>query len=88
MNFGYRKLYVNGQLKDALECKKYDIVCPGDENVIAQIAWASKQDAKDCLESAKRGFEYWSNLSLADRSSCRGRRSLCTTLVKLGRGSE
>ena len=69
MNFGYRKLYVNGQLKDALECKKYDIVCPGDENVIAQIAWASKQDAKDCLESAKRGFEYWSNLSLADRSS-------------------
>jgi succinate-semialdehyde dehydrogenase/glutarate-semialdehyde dehydrogenase len=69
MNFRYKKLYFDGQLKDASTSEKHDVVCPGDERVVAQIAWASKQDAYDSLESAKKGFEYWSQLNANDRST-------------------
>lgn len=67
-NFGYKKLYIDGQLVDATDGKKADVVCPATGEVIAQVAEAGKADAEKALESAEKGFKYWSKLSLAERT--------------------
>ncbi|WP_020568209.1 aldehyde dehydrogenase family protein [Neolewinella persica] len=67
MQFGYKKLYLDGQLVDAASGKTFDVVCPGDETVIASVAWAGKADTARALESAQNGFETWSVLPLTAR---------------------
>jgi len=67
MNFGSKKLYINGQLVEASDQSTYDIVCPGNEKKVAQISWASASDAEVALQSAQKGFKYWSNLNLEER---------------------
>ena len=69
MNFGYLKLYIGGKLVDAISGKKKAIVCPANEEVVADIAWAGEADALFALEEAQKGFEYWSTLSLSERTS-------------------
>ncbi len=67
MDFGKKKLYIDGQLQASSSGRYQDIVCPGDETVIGQLAWASNEDTSKALESAKNGFEYWSGLSIEQR---------------------
>ena len=67
-NFGYKKLYIDGQLVDAVKGKKINVVCPATGEVIAEVAKAGKEDAEKALVSAQKGFKYWSKLSLADRT--------------------
>lgn len=67
MNFGYKKLYIDGQLIEASNGAIVDVVCPADETSIAQIAWAGKADTAQALESAQKGFESWSRLPLEER---------------------
>ena len=67
MNFGHKKLYINGELRESSTNKTFDIICPGDESIIASIAWADATDTQDALASAQKGFKYWSALSIADR---------------------
>ena len=38
MKFEHQKLYINGELVEAEDNKKYDIICPADEIVVATIA--------------------------------------------------
>ena len=44
MNFGYKKLYINGSLQDSEEGSKQDVICPATGEKIAQIAEAGKSD--------------------------------------------
>ncbi|QHI39218.1 Glutarate-semialdehyde dehydrogenase DavD [Kordia antarctica] len=67
-NFGYKKLYIDGQLIDAASGEKQDVICPATGESIAQIAEAGKADALKALEAAQKGFKYWSKLSLAERT--------------------
>ena len=67
MKFGQKKLYINGQLTDAASGKTYDVVCPGNEEVISKIAWAGKEDTQNTLQAAQEGFEYWSKLPVEER---------------------
>lgn len=67
-NFGYKKLYINGKLVDAESKKIFDVVCPANGKVIAQVAQAGEADAQKALVSAQKGFKYWSKLSLAERT--------------------
>lgn len=67
-NFGYKKLYINGELVDAVDGKKEDVICPATGEVIAQVAQAGKADAEKALEAAQEGFKYWSKLSLVERT--------------------
>ena len=67
MKFGYKKLYINGTLRDASDGGTYEVVCPADETAIASIAWALESDTQQALESAQQGFEYWSVLPLSER---------------------
>ena len=68
MNFGYKKLYINGDLVDSKSGKKLEVICPANEESIGSVAMASVEDAKLALKSAKQGFLYWSKLSLVKRT--------------------
>lgn len=68
MDFGYLKLYIDGKLVDASDRKRHTIICPANEEKVAEIAWAGKKDAHSALEAAQKGFKYWSGLSLAERT--------------------
>jgi len=67
-NFGYKRLYINGELVDAESKKRIEVVCPATGEVIAEVAQAGEADAQKALVSAKDGFNYWSKLSLSERT--------------------
>ena len=69
MNFGYNKMYIDGQLIDAENNAKASVICPATGEAIAEVAKASKNDTIKALESAERGFKYWSGLSLSERTA-------------------
>ncbi len=68
MNVEYKKLYIGGQLLDAVSGARKQVVCPATDEVVGEVAWAGVEDAKLALEEAQKGFKYWSKLSLADRT--------------------
>lgn len=68
MDFGYHKLYIGGQLLDAVKGKRHDVICPANEKKVAEIAWAGKEDALLALDAAEKGFQLWSKLSLSERT--------------------
>ncbi|MFR9503302.1 MAG: aldehyde dehydrogenase family protein [Rikenellaceae bacterium] len=68
MNFGHKKMYIDGKLCDSSNGSQSDIICPGTGEVIATLATATKEDSERALESAQKGFEYWSKLTLAERN--------------------
>ncbi|MCP3928776.1 MAG: NAD-dependent succinate-semialdehyde dehydrogenase [Bacteroidetes bacterium] len=68
MDFGYLKLYIDGRLTEAVDGKREDVICPATEEKVAEVAWAGEEDALLALESAQKGFLYWSALSLAERT--------------------
>ena len=67
-NFGYKKMYINGQLLDAESGKKEAVICPATGEAIAEIAIAGIKDTQKALLSSQQGFKYWSALTLAQRS--------------------
>ena len=67
LKFGNKKLYINGELRDASNGASFDVICPANEKAIANLAWASKEDTEYALETAEEGFKYWSNLPITER---------------------
>jgi len=67
-HFGYKKLYINGELRDAEANRKMDVICPATGEVVAEIAKAGVADAELALKAAQDGFRYWSKLPLTERS--------------------
>jgi succinate-semialdehyde dehydrogenase/glutarate-semialdehyde dehydrogenase len=67
-NFGYKKLYINGELIDAESNKREVVLCPANGDVIAEVAVAGIADAEKALMAAQKGFKYWSKLSLLERT--------------------
>ncbi len=67
-NFGYKKLYINGELVDSVSGGKADVLCPATGEIIAQVADAVEEDAIKALKSAEAGFKIWSKFSLAERT--------------------
>ena len=65
--FGYKKLYINGELRDSVDGARQDVICPANDEVVAQIAWAGEADAQAALESAQAGYETWSQLTPKER---------------------
>ena len=49
MDFGYKKLYIDGRLVDAASGEQKEVICPATETSIAKIAWAGKEDAEKAL---------------------------------------
>lgn len=69
MKYGYKKMYIDGQLVNASNGQTYDVICPANEQAVASIAWATKEDTERALRSAQKGFEYWSNLPVTERAA-------------------
>ncbi|MBU2912754.1 MULTISPECIES: aldehyde dehydrogenase family protein [Reichenbachiella] len=67
LKFGHKKLYIDGQLCESSHQGVFEVVCPGTEESIASLAWASREDTERALTSAQKGFEYWSKLPLSER---------------------
>lgn len=54
LKFGNKKLYINGELKDASNGgASFDVICPADEKAVANIAWASREDTEHALKTAQ-----------------------------------
>jgi len=43
------------------------VICPGNDETVAEIAWATKEDALLALNSAKEGFKKWSAMPISER---------------------
>lgn len=67
MDFGYKKLYIDGKLVDAASGEKKQVICPASEESVAEVAWARKKDADLALEAAQAAFKKWSKLSVNTR---------------------
>jgi len=65
--FGHKKLYINGQLSAATNNKTFEVICPGTEQPIATISWATKEDTLRTLNAAEEGFKHWSELPVKER---------------------
>ncbi|MBK7927587.1 MAG: NAD-dependent succinate-semialdehyde dehydrogenase [Bryobacterales bacterium] len=68
MEHGYRRLYINGELRDAEGGRRRTVVCPATEEPAGEIAWATQRDALAALESARQAFRSWSKTSIEERS--------------------
>ena len=69
MHFGYKKLYIDGSLKDAEDGSRQKVICPANGSEVAEIAEAGEKDTIKALKSAQKGFNYWSKLPLNERTS-------------------
>ena len=67
MNFGYKKIYMNGELTDSVEKERKKVICPGTGQAVAEVAWAGKEDALSALKSAEAGFKTWSAMTINQR---------------------
>ena len=58
-------MYVAGELRQSVV--KRQIVSPATGAIVAEVAWASVQDAYDALESAKDAAQDWARIGVAGR---------------------
>lgn len=73
MKYGYRKLYVDGDLRDAAGGRRREVICPATEEAIGEVAWADATDATAALEAARRGFSLWRATSIGERMATMAR---------------
>jgi len=67
MDYGYKKMYIDGKLVDAVSGAREKVLCPGTGEIIAEIAWAGKEDAEFALNAAQAAFKKWSKMSINTR---------------------
>ncbi|MGG5817912.1 NAD-dependent succinate-semialdehyde dehydrogenase [Falsiroseomonas sp. HW251] len=62
------QLFINGEWRDARGGRKDPVLNPATEEVIGQVAHASKADLDEALDAAAKGFAAWKTVSAFDRS--------------------
>ncbi len=67
MDYGYKKMYIDGKLVDAVSGAREQVICPGTGEVVGHIAWAGKEDAELALNAAQAAHKKWSKMSLNTR---------------------
>ena len=68
MNFGYKQLYIDGELCDSASGARRAVICPGSGESVGEIAWAARVDAEAALNAAQEAFRSWSCTSLKERA--------------------
>jgi succinate-semialdehyde dehydrogenase/glutarate-semialdehyde dehydrogenase len=53
------ELYINGQWRPGSTGERFDVLNPADESVLASVASATLDDAKDAMEAAQAAFGPW-----------------------------
>jgi succinate-semialdehyde dehydrogenase/glutarate-semialdehyde dehydrogenase len=64
----YRQLYIDGRWQDAANGKRLDVVNPATEEVIAQVAFGSREDCRKAVDAAARAMPAWMKLTPYDRA--------------------
>jgi len=67
MKYGYKKMYIDGKLVDAVSGEKKEVICPGTGEAVAEVAWAGKDDGELALNAAQAAFKKWSKMSVNTR---------------------
>lgn len=67
MQYGYKKMYIDGKLVDAVSGARENVECPGTGEIVGEIAWGGKEDAELALNAAAAAFKKWSKMSLNTR---------------------
>ena len=65
--YGYKKLYIDGALRDSKGSRRHGVYCPATDEQIAEAAWAGAEDTQLALESARQAFPIWSRMSIRER---------------------
>ena len=52
-------LYINGEWRPGSTGERFDVINPADESVLASVASATLDDAKDALDAAAAAFPEW-----------------------------
>ena len=61
------KLYINGEFKDSIDKKTFDVTDPYTLKVIGKQADASDKDIKEAIDGAVESFKSWKKTSAYDR---------------------
>ncbi len=64
----YRQLYIDGRWCDAADGKRLDVINPATEEVIAQVAFGTRDDCRRAIDAAARAMPAWMKLTPYDRA--------------------
>ena len=64
----YRKMYIDGQWCDAADGKRYDVINPATEGVVAQVAFGTRADCQRAIAAASKAMPAWMKLTAYDRA--------------------
>ncbi len=64
----YRQMYINGQWCDALAGGRLDVINPATEEVIAQMAYGTREDTRKAIDAAAKAMPAWAKLTPYDRA--------------------
>ena len=67
MEFGNLQMYIDGDMRSSVDNFTKDIYSPLNGLKIASLAWGNQKDSLLALESATKGFQFWSKLPLKER---------------------
>ncbi|MEM8791003.1 MAG: aldehyde dehydrogenase family protein [Pseudomonadota bacterium] len=63
----HKKFYINGEWVDPVDETDFDVIHPGNEEVVATIALGSKADVDKAVSAAKEAFKTWQFSTVEDR---------------------
>ena len=63
----HKKFYINGEWVDPVNSTDFDVIHPGNEEVIATIALGSKADVDNAVLAAKNAFTTWQFSTVDER---------------------
>ncbi len=63
----FQKFYINGEWVDPINGSTFDVVHPGNEEVIATIAMGTKEDVDVAVAAAKEAFKTWAFSTVDER---------------------
>jgi len=68
---GNYQLYIDGKWQDAVSKQTFEVINPGNSQVIAKVAKADIADTKRAIDAARRAFDsgVWSSKTPAERAS-------------------
>jgi succinate-semialdehyde dehydrogenase/glutarate-semialdehyde dehydrogenase len=62
------QMYINGQWVDALGGKRYGVINPATEEVIAEVAFGGTADCAKAIDAAHKAMPAWMRLTAYDRA--------------------
>lgn len=62
------KMYIDGQWREALDGRTYDVINPATEEVLQAVAYGGRTETRQAIEAAARAMRSWMKLTAYDRA--------------------